>query len=188
MKKLYLIGGVGFLGLLGWMIAPKLIPEAIPESVSAEIISNPPGASVWMNGANTKKITPTTLKGIRPNRSYQLQLKRRGYQTAEKIIRWTEEDYRGEIKRRGALEERFTLDRALGTLMVETRPPGAQVYLNDMLIGVTPLKLAEQSRAPGDHMLLVRHPKYQEPLTVVFSWDEELVKYFDLKMKGRRRR
>ena len=55
-------------------------------------------------------------------------------------------------------------------------------------LGATPLSKKDLKRVAGEHMLLIKHPKYVEPIRTIFKWGEEEQRSFTHKMKGRRRR
>lgn len=189
MKKIYLIGGGIFLTVLGVLVAPKLIPSSVPDAVKLELISVPPGAQVTLNGKDTGRVTSTTLSGIKVNQRYQIQLKKKGYQTAERVVQWSETDYGRKVdKKRNSFEERVILERSPGQLVVYSDPQGAKVYLNGDYLGLTPLNKRGLKRDAGEHMLLLRHPRYVDPTRTIFKWGEDAQKSFKLKMEGRKRR
>jgi hypothetical protein len=91
------------------------------------IHSKPEGAFVWVDGRNTG-ITP--LEILLQTGSHNLKLEKPGYAKSDTTIRVTND---GEL--------RFTLKKQIITTHIETLPKGAQVQLNQMIMGKTPLTL-----------------------------------------------
>ncbi len=99
------------------------------EEVSASILINtrPPGAEVLING-RVKGATPLVLDGVKRG-SYSGQLRLPGF--AERGIDWTVEDERPK-------QIMIDLNENIGTLVVSSTPKGAQLFINDRAVGVTP--------------------------------------------------
>jgi hypothetical protein len=90
--------------------------------------------------------TPLTLREL-PLGSYTIRLTRDGYVDEERRVQLTEG--------RASSSLAVTLKRAAapgasgsGSLLVESRPPDAQVFLNSRLIGTTPLSMPEVPAGP----------------------------------------
>ncbi|MGC4000640.1 MAG: serine/threonine-protein kinase [Anaeromyxobacter sp.] len=96
------------------------------------ITSEPPGAAVVLDDAAVGA-TPIVLEDVLLARSHALEISSPGRKTAALVIDPTI----GKLVRR----VHATLESTLGTLRVESDPPGAEVRLDGKLMGVTPARL-----------------------------------------------
>jgi hypothetical protein len=127
---------------------PKAAPPPSPPPVTSgglQVRTTPAGASVIVNG-KARGRTPLTLREL-PLGSYTIRLTRDGYVDEERRVQLTEG--------RASSSLAVTLKRAAapgasgsGSLLVESRPPDAQVFLNSRLIGTTPLSMPEVPAGP----------------------------------------
>jgi len=119
--------------------------------------STPAGARVRVNGAD-RGVTPLTLRGLAFG-SYGIEVRREGYRNASRQVALTEQLPTRELT--------FQLERAetprppaaappsasapasVGTLVADSRPRGARVFVDGRAVGTTPLRLA--TLAPGRH-------------------------------------
>src|SRR5947208_9919708 len=67
--------------------------------------------------------------------------------------------------------------RPAATLVVESRPAGAQVFVDGTLEGTTPASL---SVAPGAHMIVVRRGTDDRAVPVTLKFGAQLSQYFDM--------
>lgn len=134
---------------------------ADPSGVQLVVRSTPAGARVRVNGAD-RGVTPLTLRGLAFG-SYGIEVRREGYRYASRQIALTEQLPSRELT--------FQLERAdaprlpgaqppstaaparpggaVGTLVADSRPRGARVFVNGRAVGTTPVRLA--TLAPGRH-------------------------------------
>ena len=106
---------------------------AKPASGSLLIRSSPADADVLVNGRPRGK-TPLTLRDLATG-SYTIRVARDGYATEERELQVT--------ARRPTASTTFNLrpTAGLGGINVQSRPPGARVFVNDQAVGSTPLVL-----------------------------------------------
>ncbi|MDE4907460.1 PEGA domain-containing protein [Methanogenium marinum] len=82
--------------------------------------SVPAGASVYLNGTDTSKLTNITLTG-KPVGTYNVTVALAGYDTSSRTVTLSKDETK---------DVSFTLAQQLGTLNVNSVPAGASVYLN----------------------------------------------------------
>lgn len=123
-----------------------LVPE--PRQGTLALASTPSGAEVYLEGTLRGR-TPLTLS--LPEGRYALELRLSGYEP----YRATVQVRRGETTR---LEVRLTPIPRTGTLLLESTPSGAEVYLEGRLQGRTPLRLTLEE---GTYRVELRLPGYE---------------------------
>lgn len=119
LKKPVKVSGETFASIDGKLIKPAAL----------RITSDPSGAEVIIRGEK-KGTAPVTLNNLYPERFY-VEVSASGYKSERRYIT-LREAYRS--------EEHFALKK-LPTLMVNSNPSGARVYVNGNFKGMTPLKL-----------------------------------------------
>lgn len=102
-----------------------------PEEASLEIISVPEGATVTLDGSPVAGVTPVTIPAVEAGRTYHVQLMHAGYEPREADLTANEGENRSV----------FLLNQIRVSLRVETEPPGAQVWVDNMLRGSAPLEI-----------------------------------------------
>ncbi|MEL7368770.1 MAG: serine/threonine-protein kinase [Myxococcota bacterium] len=112
---------------------------------SYRILSSPPGGKVYLDGQVQPGTTPMTVDLI-PEVEYQVQVRRKGWATAQQIVAADVHE--------GPAKVQFRLEKA-GSLKITTIPPGATVTVDgrDADGRVTPLTLTD---VPADRPLRVR--------------------------------
>jgi hypothetical protein len=127
--------------------------------------STPAGARVRLDGRDVGQ-TPLALRDLSEG-AHQIQVVREGYAAAERRVMIT----RGnparsvtiELARAGAPVPRpatpATVGRFSGALFVESRPPGANVFLDGTPLGTTPM-LLDEVRA-GEHAVRLERDGYR---------------------------
>jgi len=123
----------------------QLVPE--PRQGTLAVTSTPSGAEVYLNGALRGR-TPLSL--ALPEGRYEVELRLSGYEPHRTRV----EVRRGETTR---LDVRLNPIRT-GTLLLESSPSGAEVYLNGQLRGRTPLRLTLDE---GTYRVELRLPGYE---------------------------
>lgn len=108
--------------------------------------STPEGAVVRVDG-RVRGRTPLTLRGM-PLRVVRVAITRDGYQTDERRVALTAARPTVAVDAR-LVAEPPVVTATTGSLVVESRPAGAAVFVNGQQIGVTPLSLPELP--PGTH-------------------------------------
>lgn len=120
----------------------KIIPEVLGNATLelkanfAEMVlsTTPEGVEVFLNGIS-KGNTPLSLQGanagITPG-NYRLSLRKARYSSIEEDI---------VLARGSKFQKRYTLEPLYCEGMITSEPPNSAVYLNEILIGRTPLNL-----------------------------------------------
>lgn len=95
-----------------------------------EVISIPPGATVTVNGRQLPGTTPLVLPGAEPEREVHLRVELAKHEL------WTREEF---VPAGRHLTVIAALRPIVGTLQVDSVPPGAEVFLQNRSLGRTPL-------------------------------------------------
>ncbi len=137
--------GAAFLTVvLGWGFGTgRFLPRRLA------VTTEPSGAEVWVDG---KRLGTTPLESRRiPRGATRVLVKKDGYLSVERAL--------------GAQDRRVHVDLVpqTMTLRIETLPGGAEVFLDGVLRGLTPIE-ALHVPAEGVHRLLIRKPGF-EPWT-----------------------
>lgn len=109
------------------------------------IISEPPGAAILVNGITTGKITPATLEDLGLQTEYRITVSKPNYQNFEQPITLASPNPQ-------TIMATLELVPALlqGSLVVETEPAGAKIFLNNKDTGkVTPAKVEDLAVGEG---------------------------------------
>lgn len=101
------------------------------DPASLEIISVPEGAEVVLDGRRVPGVTPLSIRDVEVGRPYRVRLTYPGYEPHEAEI----------TTREGPNRRVFLLDPIRVTMRIETSPPGAQVWVDNMLRGHAPLTI-----------------------------------------------
>jgi hypothetical protein len=137
-------------------------PPLAPVPLAAlEVVSEPPGATVAIDGV-TQGVAPTVVKLTGGAQRYRLELTLAGHRT------FVDE---GVVLAPG---ERLRYVRALvparASLDVRSTPPGAEVFLDDKLLGESPLSVADLPADGQPHRLRLvvkGRTAYEETITLV---------------------
>ena len=142
--------------------SPTTPPARVPPQPSVGrllVRSSPPGAQVEVNGA-PRGATPLALNDVAYG-SYMLRVSRSGYEPQIRELFISAERPVGrvavDLMTEGAGSTAPT--RAVGSVFVESRPPQAQAFLDDNLIGRTPILLPDV--AVGSHQIRISLDGYQ---------------------------
>jgi hypothetical protein len=124
-------------------VDPPQRPARLATSVEIPVISNPPGATVTLDGlAGTACITPCALKASAGDHTISLNLA--GFKTLLRPVKVTGSPVELPV---------LTLARESGLLMLQTNPTGATITIDDKRwSGVSP---AQISLAPGKYRVTV---------------------------------
>jgi hypothetical protein len=137
----------------------------------------PSGSAVTVDGVK-RGVTPLTVRELAMG-TRQILVQRAGYSTAERSVTLTS----GRPSR--SVDVRLTALAAaapragspappaagessqatMGSLVIESRPPGAQVTINDVVRGTTPLTIG--SISPGSYQVTLQLSGYQPFTTQV---------------------
>ena len=128
-----------------------------PNYGSISISSNPPGARIMLNDRQEIESSPHTVSPLQSGQ-YTLTLSLQDYR-----------DYTQEVTISDGVETKINaqLTPAFGWLSLESTPTGAQVFLGDREVGITPL--SEYRIPSGEYILSLKTPfykEYQEMITI----------------------
>jgi len=160
-------------------------PVPTPATGSLSVISAPPGGNVYLDNAY-RGLTPVVLDGI-PNGDHVLMLKLEGYQDFSRTIsvRGDTTTVNASLSPHPAVTQTtsgptpvattgipgttarptVTPTRGYGALSVTTTPPGALVYLDGEMKGVTPAVIPQVPEGP--HMVVLVLDGYQDLNTTI---------------------
>jgi eukaryotic-like serine/threonine-protein kinase len=133
-------------GAGAWSAAAWLRPGVVV------VTSEPAGAQVTVDGRPIDGRTPAVVENVRPTDPVAVVVSA----PDRKSVSYTLEPAPGQTVRRVHAE----LKMALGALVVESAPAGAQVQLDDRSVGVTPLTI-ERVRLDERHRLDLRLPGHE---------------------------
>jgi TonB family protein len=145
--------------LLHKLAETKLKPEsttATPEKPTAgelSITSTPDGAKVFL-GEEEKGVTPLKLANL-PFGKYSVKLQMKGYKDLLQDVEFNESNAGQPIP--------LVLEAAapqVGTLLIESKPPGAVIVVNNRAIGVTPKTMSNTN--VGKYNVLLKLEGYQD--------------------------
>jgi serine/threonine protein kinase len=140
--------GDGVAPVVAKLDAAVVLAPAVPKT-TIDIDSKPHGARIILDGSVLPGVTPQTV-AVKPNVDVAVRLELAGYVAFENI-------YKPPPNKELAIQPLLTVAPAL--LHVETTPPGAQVTLEGVPLGVTPLNKS-MAAGSGEDLTLV-HPGYE---------------------------
>jgi serine/threonine-protein kinase len=153
--------------------APRAAPQApapapAPERRAAPlprgrlvVRSTPPGARVRVDG-RVRGRTPLVLRDL-PLRVVQVTLERDGFTSDQRRVALTAAQPTVTIDARLASAAPPAPAATTGTLVIESRPAGATVFLNGRAVGTTPMSVPET--APGTHRIRLEMAGFSPWLT-----------------------
>jgi len=127
------------------------------------VFSDPPGASVFHDGVyqgTTQSGDALDLTGILPG-SHTLLFQLQGYQDYTSPV----EVQAGAVSRVNAVLIPAKNPPQSGTLLVSSNPQGANIFLDNACVGITPLTIPSVNA--GNHTLLLRLPGYVDYSTLL---------------------
>jgi serine/threonine-protein kinase len=174
------LGGLGFAALLLVGIAGGVVwsrrQAALPPTDaraeqprgSIDVLSEPPGAAVWVNGDLRSETTPTTISGLPVGKSIEVKVTKDGFEQGKATLT---------VAAKPEAPVRFALKRAGFGVTVKVKPEGVQpiISMDGMpfeghLDGVSPTE---------PHKLTVTAPGYAEQ-TISFTGAAFEAKQFDV--------
>jgi serine/threonine protein kinase len=124
--------GVTLAAVVALLVALLTREPAAPTTIDVEVISIPPGARVTVDG-ESKGQTPLTLAGMKLGQNVKVKIELDRHQPWSRDV---------ELRERRVVA---SLDPIVGTLVVTSVPPGADVHWNGGLtLGRTPLELTDR--------------------------------------------
>jgi hypothetical protein len=114
-------------GAAAWLGAPWVRPGVVL------VTSDPAGVEVALDGQPSGQRTPAALEGVLLSRPHEVTLSGQGLKAVTVPLPPAPGRLTARVHAR--------LGSTLGTLTVESQPPGAEVRLDDRAVGVTPLAI-----------------------------------------------
>jgi serine/threonine protein kinase len=141
--------------------------EEEDDAVSAliEVVSSPPGATVTVDGKKLDAVTPTSFEG-RTGQTYLIALDLPRHQRWERETRIPEEGGQQRVVAR--------LDPIVVKLWVESKPPGAEVFIGGTSAGRTPIDLSGLD--PQTTRSIEVRLKGYRPVRRTLDWSQETEK------------
>lgn len=173
-------------GVSGVMASAKKFreTEGITEGVAVDagfeltqlrLASDPPGASITINGIGMGAVTPHTIDSPQLNAKLKVELLLPGYRT------YTEELVL--VENRGLQEFTMTLQRRAGGLKVGSEPPGSRISINGKRTSKRTPALLEGLKADEPVTVRVSLKGYRSDTKVVTVMDDAVNElFFDLKV------
>ena len=142
------------------------VPAPAPAGDSGRLLvrSMPPGVLVVVNGA-ARGTTPLALADLSYG-AYDIRLSLDGYEPQERRLAISSDDPVAAINAQlvGVAETR-TASLGVGSVFVDTRPSGVEVWLDQQLVGETPMLIPDVST--GVHEVEFRYNGYRSWATTV---------------------
>jgi serine/threonine protein kinase len=149
------IAAVALVGLLTFVLRPSEPPAPVEGELVVE--TDPPGATVVVDGLRMKVKTPGTLRMLALDKDLQLRFEKEGHEPMEKVVRLSRQAPTKTIS--------LVLPQAQarpGAIEIVTEPPGASVVLDGKpQTGATPLTLSEVPSGM-EHLVRVSLAGHQE--------------------------
>ncbi|MCC7540043.1 MAG: protein kinase [Deltaproteobacteria bacterium] len=143
---------LGLVGVLGYRLYG-------PRSASIRIRSTPAGAAVYVDSVRESAVTPSVLElSLERDHVYTIELRREGHYS------WTSR-FSGDAPP-AAIDA--TLAPSTGSLAITSEPPDADVYVNAVPRGRTPIDVSDLDLAQ-DAEVLVDRPGYR-PARLTHRW------------------
>jgi len=141
------------------------------------VTSDPPGAQVTVDGRPVATPTPAVVEGIEPSRPLSVVVSAKDRRSATLPV----EPELGKLVRR----VHATLLPALGSILVDSEPSGAEVRIDEHLAGVTPLRI-DAVRLAERHRVDLALPGHELDQFVVLP-EKDGQRYFRTLVPAQRR-
>ncbi len=146
-------------------------PTATPGRARVTIITEPPGATVYVDGTTVPGTTPLTEIELGPG-SHTFRLELPGREPVVLERNWP---------RGGPQTLRVSLEAAPATVTFTTDPPGATVTINDVALeGVTPI---ESVSLPAEKSRIVFSKEGHAVQEVTRIWQPGMIDYVDVDLE-----
>jgi hypothetical protein len=123
------------------------------------VLTSPPVCEIYQNGVKigVSDVSGVFIQSPAVPGTYTIEVKKNGYETGSKVVT---------IPSDAVAKVSFTLAPiTMGSIGVTSTPPGANVYLDDVYKGVSPLTI--QGVSAGEHRMVVRASGYQDMTIMV---------------------
>jgi hypothetical protein len=129
-----------------------------PGTGSIYLVTTPQGASAYVDGVYYG-ITPALASGLAPG-NHQVRLSLSGFAEWIGTVQVTSGATTTVSQTLHTASPTPTHSPGTGTISVSSSPAGAQVFLDDVYMGITPVTLP--SVTPGSHVVLLKNPGYSD--------------------------
>ncbi len=170
-------GAFWFVKHRGDAAVATMSPPAQDKKGTIEVTSEPPGASIWINGDLRPEVTPAVVTQLPIGSAIDVKLTREGYEQAKETVTLTGGVPDGKV--------RSTLRRGTVSLSVDTKPPGLPVTMFVDGKAVTGTD-ADGLTSGVQHRVIVAAPGYAEQV-LTFMGEPMEKKHFDVTLERARR-
>lgn len=149
-----------------------VLKKDIPPFGDVEIHSDPPGATIYIDDIEWNKKTPTTVPRLKSGKNYRLGLYLDKYKFLEKEI----------VLKPGELKTvRLTLKIDYASLEISSSPMGANVIIDNQIVGTTPYKNLKVSPRSAFDLSLELEGFQSIKKVIVLEPGEKMKLNFDLR-------
>jgi len=134
--------------------------------------SDPPGASIWVNGDLQTDVTPTTIKSLPLGKALDIKLTKEGFESDKKSVTLTDKAMKGSVK--------IKLAKGSVAIDVTVKPDTAKPYL--VLDGKKIDALTASELSSGEQHKLEVHADGYYPFTTSFISPPQEKKHFDVSL------
>ena len=126
--------------------------------------------------------TPAEIAGFKEGDSLRITIQKPGFRTRVEVLQVA-----GERNKSGQIEVRrkYILQSAKGTLDLKSTPSKAEVFLDGILIGKTPLRADKLQRQKQRPVLLVFKKEGFKDLQQSFRWGNRTLIRLDVELEAR---
>ncbi|MDA1095330.1 MAG: PEGA domain-containing protein, partial [Acidobacteria bacterium] len=143
---------------------PRAAAVPAPSNGRLLVRSTPPGAQVAVNG-EPRGTTPLALSDLQYD-AYDLTVTFEGYETQNRRVTISADDPIGALDTLLApIPVREIAPVGVGSIFVDTRPSGVEVWLDQRFVGETPMLIPEV--ATGSHRVEFKYDGYRDWATTV---------------------
>ncbi len=123
------------------------------EKARIRISSSPNGAKIILDGKPIGQETPAMIEKLEPDREYTIKLQKYGFvDSIDSLTPSTEETLQFHVK--------LSLAPGFSQVSLESKPPGARLYVNDVDTGLLTPFVGHVLRADQTYQLRLSLPKY----------------------------
>jgi len=147
--------------------------EVAPTSASIHVVSVPEKAEIVVDGRRLTAVTPTTIPNVPVGTRVEIRVELARHATYSEIV---------DIPNSGdTVEVRATLAPITGKVVINSRPAGAEIWINNQLRGLTPGKISDLDMDSVKRLEL-RLKDYQ-PTVVDLVWPPDGVISLDIPLQ-----
>ncbi len=172
---LLLVAGAG--GFLGWSYYKSSKEEALKIG-KVELVTQPPGAAVYVDGDKYPGQTPLTVEKLKPDVRYDIRVKLDGYEQVKREVSVTKKNPVMKLM----LDLAPLRASGLAAIKIETNVPEAAFILDGKKIDGTGSVTVDSVKPDVPHTLFVQAPEYED-YTVELTLAPAEVKELEITLK-----